>query len=364
VVFQFALSILLIIGTMTVYEQLSYIRDKNLGLDRDNLLYMTLEGDAQARYDAFVQELLQQPGIAGVTSSTQNALTVGQSTTDPTWDGKDPESELLFHIISANYDYIETMKMEMVSGRTFSKAFATDSTNFIINEQTAEAMGFDDPVGQRLSFWGEEGEVIGVVRDFHFSTLYSPIEPLIIRLSPGDTETLFVRTRPGMTTEALASLEGVHRSFNPAYPFEYRFLDEEFEEMYSNETTIGNLANTFAFLAVFIACLGLFGLASFTAERRTKEIGIRKVLGASVSNLMLLISRDFILLVLVAFLLAAPVAYYAMNQWLGEFAYRIEMGAWVFVLSGVTAVVIAWATVSYQSFRAAVSDPVKALRTE
>ena len=364
VVFQFALSTLLIIGTLTVYTQIDYIRSKNLGMDRDNLLYLNLEGGIAEQYDAFKQELLQKPGITGVTTSSQNPLSVGSSTSDPTWDGKDPESEMLFHIINAHYDFIETMKMEMADGRIFSKAFATDSVNYVINEASARAMGMDNPVGQRLEFWGQEGEIIGVVKDFHMNSFYEPIEPTIIRLDPDNTWMLFVRTEAGKTQEALAGLEALYTTFNADYPFEYRFLDENYERTYRSEIVIGKLANFFAILAVFIACLGLFGLASYTAEQRAKEIGIRKVLGASVPNLVALLSREFIALVLVAFVLAIPAAYYLMNQWLSDFAYRVDLSWPTFLMAGLAALGIAWLTVSYQSIRAALANPVTALRTE
>ncbi len=364
VVFQFTMSMLLIIGTLTVYTQIDYIHSKNLGMDRENLVYLDLEGGIAEQYDAFKQELLARPGIATVTTSSQNPLSVDQSTSDPTWDGKDSDSEILFHIINANYDFFKTMKMEMADGRVFSKAFATDSVNYIINEESAHAMGMDNVLGARLSFWGQEGEIVGVVKDFHIDSFYEPIEPTIIRFDPESTRMLFVRTQAGKTPEALVSLEALYKTFNPEYPFDYRFLDEDFEQMYRSETVIGKLANAFAILAVFIACLGLFGLAAFTAEQRAKEIGIRKVLGASVPNLVVLLSRDFIKLVMVAFLLSIPVAYYAMQEWLSNFAYHIDLSIGIFAIAGVAALMIAWLTVSYQSIRAALANPATSLKTE
>lgn len=364
VVFQFAMSILLIIGTMTVYQQIDFIRTKNLGMDRDNLVYVTLEGGIEEQYDAFRQQLAQQPGIKGITTSSQNPLSVGNSTTDPSWDGKDPEDNTLFHVINADYDFVETMQMRVVQGRGFSREFATDSVGYIINQETARVMGMENPVGQSLSFWGDEGHVVGVVEDFHFDTFYSPIEPLIIRHQPEDTWMLFVRTEAGRTDEALAGLELVYKQFNPSFPFEYTFLDDQFERFYRSELLLGKLASIFAFMAVFISCLGLFGLASFMAEQRTKEIGIRKVLGASVSGIVVLLSQDFTKLVIAAFLLAAPIAYYFMTDWLSAFEYRIEIGLGVFFLAGILSLVIAWFTVGYQSFRAAIANPVQSLRSE
>lgn len=364
VTFQFALTILLIIGTLTVYEQMTYIRGKNLGLDRENLITMTLEGPIKKQYDVFKQELLRLPGIQMVTASNQNPLSVGNSTSDPKWQGKDPEAELLFHIINSNFDFVETMKMNVIQGRSFDKAFASDTSSYVINAEMARVMDMDNPVGTTLKFWGDEGQIIGVVDDFHFSSLYSSFEPLIIRLDPPETWRLYVRTGEGQTDAALASLETVFKKFNANYPFEYRFMDEDFERMYRKEKLMGSLALSFAILAIFISCLGLFGLASFTAEQRTKEIGVRKVLGASVSNLILLLSKEFLRLVAVAFVFAAPMAYYLMSGWLDDFAYRINLGGGVFVFAGLLAFVIAWATVSYQAFKVASANPITSLRYE
>jgi hypothetical protein len=229
VVFQFAMSILLIIGTVTVYQQIDYIRTKNLGLDRDNLVHLTLEGDIRTRYDAFKQELERQPGIASVTVTDGDPLSISNSTSDPTWQGKDPDSEILFHVISVGHDFIETTKMEMAAGRSFSKAFGADSLNYLVNEAAARAMGMEEPLGEALTFWEQTGEIIGVVEDFHMTSLYAPIEPTIIRLDRDRAWRLYVRTEPGATEAALANLEALYKTFNPSYPFEYRFVDESYE---------------------------------------------------------------------------------------------------------------------------------------
>ncbi|MCB0855754.1 MAG: ABC transporter permease, partial [Bacteroidetes bacterium] len=364
VVFQFTLSILLIIGTLTIYQQINYIRTKNLGLDKDNLLYMPLEGNISKQYEAFSHELMQKPGIVSLTTSSQDPLSVGNSTSDPTWDGKDPNSSILFSIINANYDFINTMKMDILHGRTFSKEFSTDTANYIINEATAKAMGKENPIGESMEFWQRKGKVIGVVKDFHFSSLYSTIDPLIIRLSPEETYMLFVRVDGAKTEEALAGIQEIHQKFNPSYPLKYTFLDENFERTYKSEFTTGKLANIFALMAVFISCLGLFGLASFTAAKRTREISIRKVLGASAGNLVMLLFRDFTWLVAVAFAIAAPIAWYAMQEWLSGFEYHVDLNVWVFALSGVSAIVIAWLTIGYQSLKAALANPVESLRMD
>ncbi|HET6568043.1 MAG TPA: ABC transporter permease [Rhodothermales bacterium] len=368
VVFQFALSTLLIVGTAAVFLQVHYILNRDLGLDRGNLVSTGLEGQVRDQFDAFKQQLLKQPGIVSVTASSDDPLQVGSSTTDPTWEGKDPEDNTLFHIINANYDFVETMKMHLIAGRAFSKDHSLDTANYVINERTVAALGGgSDPssvVGKSLEFWDRKGQVIGVVKDFHMQSMEAPTEPTIIRLDPPQTNMVWVRTAPGRTKEAVAGFEAVYKQFNPGYPFEYEFMDKDFEDMYRGVIVMGKLANIFAVIAVVISCLGLFGLASFTAEQRTKEIGVRKVLGASASNLVMLLSMDFTKLVLVGFVLAAPLAYFLVNKWLEHFTYRVEIHTWMFVGAGVAALVIAWLTVSYQSIKAAVANPVDSLRSE
>ena len=363
VVFQFALSVLLIVSTVAVYWQLDYIRTKNLGLDRENLLYVAREGALEDRFETIAAELLKEPGIAAVTSSGQNPLQIGNNTVSVDWDGKGADNQTLFYIIMANYDFVETMRMELAAGRDFSRDFTADSMYYIVNEETARLIG-GDVVGQTLEVYGDPGEIVGVVKNFSMNTLYSPIEPAIIRFEPEDIGMLFVRTELGRTREALASLERVYERFNPGYPFEYTFLDQQFEQTYRSEAVMGTLANIFAVVALFISCLGLFGLTSFTVEQRTKEVGIRKVLGASVPRLAVLLTSSFTKLVLAGIALAAPVAYFVVLRWLDNFEDHIALGVEIFVLAGVAAVLVAWITVGYQSIKAALADPVKSLRYE
>lgn len=365
VVFQFAMSILLIVGTVTVYQQIGYIHSKDLGLDREHVIYLPLEGQINDMFDIVKEELLHRPGIAFVTSTSENPLEVRNNTHTVSWQEKDVASQIPVHTISVNFDFLDVMKIELAAGRDFDPSFGTDSVNYIINEKALEMMGFADPLGQRLSLWGSEsGTIVGVVKDFHMALLYSEIAPMIIRLAPQNTRWLFLRTEPGRTQETLASLETIYGRLNATYPFEYRFLDESYRQTYRSETVIGKLASYFTVLALFIAGLGLFGLASFAAQQRTKEIGVRKVLGATVSNLVVLLSKDFITLVLLAFVLTIPLSYVLLERWLDNFAYRIEIGPGVFVLTGVLIVLIALATVSYQSIKSALADPVKSLRYE
>ncbi|MCK5149271.1 ABC transporter permease [bacterium] len=364
VVFQFIMSIVLIIGTLTVYRQLNYIRNKDLGVDRDNTVYIPLEGNIRDQFDAFKHELLNKPGITNVTISSQNPIAAGNNTIGVEWDGKIEGDNTLYTIINTGYDFVETMKIQLQSGRVFSKAHRADSTNYIINEKAAQAMGMDTPLGKRLAVWEREGSVIGVVKDFHMRSLYSEIEPVILRLDPTSTQIVFIRIEAGQTSEGLAALETVFNKFNPGYPYNCRFLDDEFEQTYRSETVIGKLANIFAMLAILIACLGLLGLASFTAEQRSKEIAIRKVLGSSVIKIIGLLSKEFILLVVGAYAVALPIAYYLMNKWLEDFAFHTQISLGVVIGSGVLVVVIAWLNVSYQSIRAAMANPVVSLRSE
>ena len=364
VVFQFIMSVLLILGTLTVYGQLDFIRHKKLGWDRENVVHLRLEGSAWQQYEAFRQTLLQKPGITDVTTASQTLLRIGNSTTNVAWAGKHPDDALSFHIINANYEFIETMRIALKAGRSFSRSFGGESTSYIVNERAARAMGMEDSVGQRLTLWEQEGPIVGLAEDFHIRSLYTTINPVIIRLAPRSARNLFVRMEAGKTAEALAGLEAVYKQFNPAYPFSYGSLEEGYELMYRSETVLGTLARVFAGIAVFISCLGLFGLAAFTAEQRTKEIGVRKVLGASVSSIVLLLSREYTRLVLIAFVVAAPLAYLAMHRWLNDFAYRIEISWWIFLMAGLAALGIAWLTVGYQSIKVARTDPVKTLRYE
>jgi hypothetical protein len=362
VVFQFALAVLLIVSTVVVYLQLDYNRTKNLGLERDNLLFVAREGALVGRYDAVAQELLMQPGVASVTASGQNPLEVGTNTLDIDWEGKDPDNRQLFYIINTYHDFAKTMRMELVAGRDFSKTFA-DSMAYLVNEETAKMIG-GDVVGKILNVYGENGPIVGVVKNFSMNSLYAPIEPVVIRLHLQWASQLYVRTKPGETQQALESLKTVYQKFNADYPLQYTFLDQQFEQRYRSEQVTGRLANIFAIIALFISCLGLFGLTSFTVEQRTKELGVRRVLGASVSGIVVMLSKDFLRLVFIGFVIATPVTWYMTNQWLQNFADRIEIGATVFLLAGLTIILIALGTVSWQSIKAAIANPVDSLRNE
>jgi ABC-type antimicrobial peptide transport system permease subunit len=367
VVFQFGLAVLLIVSTVVVYLQLEYNRTKNLGLGRDNLVFMPREGALIDRYDGIAQALQMQPGIASVTACGQNPLEVANNTLDVEWQGKDPNNTQLFYIINTYHDFAKTMRMELVAGRDFSKSFA-DSMAYLLNEEAANMIGgsggHHDVVGKILNVYGENGPIVGVVKNFSMNSLYAPIEPVIIRLHLQWASQLYVRTKPGETQQALESLKTVYQKFNPDYPLQYTFFDQQFEQRYRSEQVTGKLASIFAVIALFISCLGLFGLTSFTVEQRTKELGVRRVLGASVSGIVVLLSKDFLKLVFIGFVFAVPITWYMTNQWLQNFADRIEISVAVFLLAGSAVILMALATVSWQSIKAAIANPVDSLRSE
>lgn len=365
VVFQFVLSIVLIIGTIVVSKQISYVQNVNLGYDRENLIYIPVEGTVAEKYKVIKETALTQPGIQAVTRITQNPTEISNGTGGVQWEGKDPNAMHQFTQAAVGYDFIKSMKLKMADGRDFSPDFKSDSVGYIINESALKLIGYDQPVGKWLTFWEKKGTIIGVVKDFHFSSMHEPIRPLVIRLGEDiGYGNLLVRTAPGKTKQALASLEKIWKDVNPQFPFTYQFSDEEYQKLYKSEVIVGKLTNAFAFLAIFISCLGLLGLAMFTAEQRTKEMGIRKVLGASSGTLFNLLSKDFLILVLIAFVIAAPLSILATGSWLKNFAYRTPVSWWIFLVAGCLAIVIALLTVSVQAIKAAVANPVKSLRAE
>ncbi|CCG98103.1 Macrolide export ATP-binding/permease protein macB [Fibrella aestuarina BUZ 2] len=365
VIVQFALSMLLIVGTLVIYQQLQYIQRKNLGFNRAGLIQLPLEGALVPNYSAFREQLRQLPGIQSVTYGKSGPLGNNNTSDGVSWPGKDPTAAIQFTMTAVGYDFTKTMGVRVSQGRDYSPEFRADTANYLINQAAANRIGYKDPVGKPLTVWGKAGTIIGVLNDYHFNSLHKAIRPLVIRFQQkGDAGVVLVRAQPGQTQQAIASLEAVCRRLNPAFPFAYSFVDADFATQYRSETVVSRLATLFAGLAIFIACLGLFGLAAFTAEQRTKEIGVRKVLGASVSSIVALLSRDFLKPVLIAIGLASPLAWWATSNWLAKFAYRIELSWWLFALAGLLAVGIAFLTVSFQSIKAALMSPVKSLRSE
>ncbi|UFH56957.1 ABC transporter permease [Spirosoma sp. KNUC1025] len=365
VVFQFALSMLLIVGMIVMYRQMNYIQTKNIGYNRENLIYIPLEGELGKKFTLFKEESSQMPGILSISRMRGTPTLISHHTGDFVWPGKDPNQAISFADETVGYDFVKTMGLSLKEGRDFSKAFSTDSVGFLVNETALSKMGYKNPIDKPLSWGQRQGKIIGVLKDFHFTSMHQTIEPLIVRLDEKrEWGTILVRTEAGKTKEALAGLAKVSNELNPNFPFTYQFSDLEFTRLYQSEQIVSQLANYFAILAIFISCLGLFGLATFTAEQRTKEIGVRKVLGASVTSVVTLLSRDFLKPVLLAILITTPLAWYVMNQWLIGFAYKITIEWWMFALAGGLAIGIALLTVSFQSLKAALSNPVKSLRSE
>ena len=363
VVFQFGLSALLIVVTLVVMLQLHYIRNRNIGMNRENVVMVPLEGNLKGRFELVKQQLLNEQGVVAVSSSSQNPMSISNNTGDVEWKGKEANANILVDVISVDHDFLKLMELELVEGRDFSKALGTDAAAFIVNEEAVKKMGMKEPVGEWLKIW-DEGHIIGVVKDFHSNTMHTNVKPLAIRIRPEYAEMMLVRIAAGHTEQVLGKLEQITGQHNPAFPFQYQFMDDIYEQIYKREAVMGQLTTWFAAVAILISCLGLFGLALFTAEQRTKEIGVRKVLGASVSNIVFMLSKDFLKLVMLANLIALPLSWYLMKNWLDSYAYRTELNWWVFASALLATVLIAMVTLSYHAIKTAVTNPVSALRTE
>lgn len=364
VVFQFSLSILLIISSLVIYNQLNFIKNKNLGMDKENVISFNLRGDWSEKMRSFKSLASQNAAIKSVSFSGHSPFEVHSNTTDPEWPGKPENENISFHLIMSDEDFIETMGMELIEGRAFRSFKDADSINYILNESAVKRMGLENPIGTPLSVWTGKGEIIGVVKDFHNKNLREEIQPLIFMYAPENSWRAFVRLEGNNIQASLSHLAEVHKEVNPSYPFDYQFLDEEYNNLYRSEETMGKLSFYFTIMAILLSCLGLFGLAAFTAEQRTKEIGVRKILGASIGSVTLLLSKDFLKLVIISIIIASPIAWYAADSWLQDFSYKEDLSIGLFVISGALSILIAWFTVSYQSIRAALANPVESLRNE
>lgn len=366
VVLQFVLSALLIVGALGIKKQINFIQNKNLGLNKNNVLLFPLESELREKLEFVTSELKNDPAIQTITLTSENPLSVGGSTGDPQWEGMQEDQGTIFHILTTDHNFISSMDVSLLQGENFREGMPTDTANFnyIINQEAAKAMGFDNPVGKRLAFWGYQGRIVGVVEDFHFASLHETIKPLILRYEPSSTGAVLIRPEAGKEQEAIAKIKAIQSNLAPNKSANYRFLDASFASMYRSELLIAKLANLFAAIAIFISCLGLLGLAAFTTERRTKEIGIRKVLGASVGDILILINKEFALLLVVAIVIAFPIASYFVNNWLQEFAYRTTLGIDIFLWAAGSLLLIAFLTISFHAIRAAWSNPVDSIRYE
>jgi putative ABC transport system permease protein len=366
VVVQFALSIILVISAGIAYKQLDYIRNKNLGFDKDHLLYVPLgdQTNIQAYY-SFKNELKQNAKILGVSASDRILANIGSKTSNNHWEGKNPDETIYIYRYIVDFDFIETLKMKLVEGRSFSPEFPTDLTKaFVVNQEVLKLMGVESAAGKRLRFWGIDGTIIGVVKNFHFKPLHNIIEPIAMLVFPKYLQYTYIRIHPQDISSTLGFIKKKWEKFYSGSLFEYKFLDDDFDAMYRTEQRMGKILNCFSVLAILVACLGLSGLASFTAEKKSKEIGIRKVLGASVMNIAIMLSKDFVKWVSVANLIAWPIAYFAIGRWLQNFAYRTNISIWPFLMAAILTFLTTFLTVSYQSIKAATANPADSLRHE
>jgi predicted permease len=365
VVFQFFLSVILIVSVLVIYRQIEFVQTTNLGYNKDHLIQVYIEGKLRDNRETFLTELRRIPGVAGASSIGNQLLGRNNNTSGLEWEGKDPETNILFENVAVNYGAIETLGIQMAEGRAYAEEFGADTTKIIFNEAGIRVMGMENPIGKHIKLWGQyDLEIVGVVKDFHYQSLHEEVAPLFFRLSPRNTWTAMIRLEAGREKEALEGIQQVYTTLNPGFAFEYQWQDQEYGKLYAAEQRVASLSFSFATMAILISCLGLFGLATFTAERRTKEIGIRKALGSSSSNIILLLSADFTRMVVLSIGLGLPVSYWLLKQWLERFAFKIELGIGYFLLAGGLALLIAWLTVASQAIRAANVNPVNCLREQ
>lgn len=364
VTIQFVFSIALIIGTIIIGKQLDYIHHTELGFNKDHVFAIQLPENMQVHYEAIRAELLRQPAVTAVSASDQNIIHMNNSTGDADWEGKDPKSGFIIVQSAIDVTFIPDFGLAMLPGSRNFSGKAADSTSWILNQTAINETGIKNPIGKLFKFHGTNGTIIGVLRDFHFDSMKEKIKPALFYYQAGQYSTVFIRTTTEHAAAAILATGNIWKRYSSDYPFEYHFLDETFDELYKSDTRIGELFSFFAGIAILICCLGLFGLAAFTAQVKTREIGIRKVLGASMISIVNLMATDFIVLVVIALLVAIPIAWISMNSWLNSYAYHISIGWSVFALSGAAAILIAIITVSFHALRAALANPVKSLRID
>jgi putative ABC transport system permease protein len=363
VVLQFFISVFLIVSVLVIYKQILFVQNTDLGYKKDHLIQFPTEGKVYTNMETFLNEVRATPGVVNASTIGHGLLGRNSNTSGLEWEGKNPEDRILFENMGANFQLIETLGIEVLEGRTFSEP--SDTTKIIFNEAAIEVMNLENPIGKKIRLWGERDlEIIGVVKNFHFQSLHDKVNPVFFWLNPKNTWNVMVRLEGGHERKTLQALGELYASFNPGFSFEYKFQDDEYARQYAAEQRVAKLSGYFASMAILISCLGLFGLAAFTAERRLKEIGIRKALGSSVGSVVLLLSRDFTWMVLISIVLGLPFSYWLLSEWLTRFAFRIPLEIWYFVFAGVVALVIAWLTVAYQALKAARINPVDCLRTE
>ncbi len=365
VVLQFSVSIILIVGTIIIYQQIQHVKNRSLGYNKNSLIYLNTQGKIVDNFSGIYNDLKQTGFVENAALSDYPILQIWNNTDNYSWQGKDPTTNPLVTWEDVSPQFISTMGIQLIAGRNFYNDPRLDSNSVMINEALAKQMGAEGRVGGIISDGGKQYQITGIVKDFLYNDMYVSGAPLLLYNHTNGTHILTVRCKPGVDIQdALAKIGSVLQKDNPGYPFEYKFVDDEFGRLFKTETLIGKLAAVFSALAIFISCLGLFGLAAYTAERKTKEIGIRKVLGASVRSVAGLLSLEFVKLVCIACLIAFPVSWWLLHNWLQGYNYRIQISWWIFLIAGAAAIIIAVLTVSFQAIKAAVANPVKSLRTE
>jgi ABC-type antimicrobial peptide transport system permease subunit len=366
VVTQFSCSIALIISTVIIYRQIQYAKNRPIGYQISRLMATDANSDLARNFDALKNDLLQSGAVTAVTTSSSPATTVWSHTDVDMFPGKRPGETVEMGSIYVSDDYFKTLGMHMLSGRDFIPGAKADTSNVVFNEAAIKRLRLTDPVNQLITWNGQKYRIIGVVKDALMNSPYSAADPTMFTFSANSANgNLIYQLSPNLNTHAaVEKISPVFNKYNPAYPYDYRFVDKQYNQKFSEEELIGKLAGVFAGLAIFISCLGLFGLAAFVAEQRTKEIGIRKVLGASIGQVWLMLSKDFILLVMLSCVIASPLAFYFLQKWLMKYEYHIAIGPWVFILSALAAILVTLATISFQSIKAALANPVRSLKAE
>lgn len=363
VIFQFTTSIVLILSILVVYQQIELIQNKNLGYDRDNVISFPVEGKISNNVNAFLEEVANLPGITSATGAAHSILENGSSTRGVNWEGKAPEEFIPFKYISANYHFDETLNLELSAGRYYSKDFGNEEQSVVINETAVKTIGLEEPIGEIINIWGQNRQIIGVVKDFHIESFYEEVKPLFLNLSDNNYDVM-LRIQAGAERETIERVREFYMDYNNGLAFNFQFLDSRYQALYESENRVSALSQYFAGIAMIISCLGLFGLATFSAERRIKEIGIRKALGASVGSVVGILTGDFAKMVLIAIVLALPLSYWLASDWLNAFAYHIELKWWFFALTGIATLLVAMLTIGLRTFRAASAKPTDCLRYE
>lgn len=364
VIAQFSVSIIFIISTIIVYQQIQHVKSRDLGYEKENLIKLPVNGDMVKNFNPIRKDMIATGMVENVALNNADILSSGNNGSGFQWPGGTDTEDVLISFRHITSNFFETAGMQIVEGRGFSEDVSKDSTNILISQSFARLMGSGSPLGKIITR-GEPRTVIGVVKDYLYGDMYNASDPVMYFNNPDWARFMYVKVKPDVTVaSSLAAMESVLKKNNPAFPFEYEFVVDAFNSKFRSEKLLGNLSRIFALLAIIISCLGLFGLAAYTAEQRRKEIGVRKVLGSSVAGIVRLLSKDFMRLVIFALLIAGPLAWWAMQNWLQGFAYRIEINFWVFAIAGIAAVCIALVTVSFQAVKAAVANPVKSLRSE